>query len=133
SLSARASLLSLLVGIYALLAAWEFWRGKEPLASRPAVVACWAVHALVFFLHMPAVMLSSGTENMLPLAAPWFVFIAFQGIIHTILAAFLLLIMAKERQELRYKTASRVDPLTGAFNRRYFVDSAEQVMRKASR
>lgn len=133
SLSARASLLSLLVGIYALLAAWEFWRGKEPLASRPAVVACWAVHALVFFLHMPAVMLSSGTENTLPLAAPWFVFIAFQGIIHTILAAFLILIMAKERQELRYKTASRVDPLTGAFNRRYFVASAEQVIRKASR
>lgn len=133
SLPARASLLSILVGIYALLAAWEFWRGKEPLASRPAVVACWVVHAVIFFLHMPAVMLSSGTGNTLPLSGTWFLFIAFQGIIHTILAAFLLLLMAKERQELRYKTASRIDPLTGAFNRRHFVTSAEQAMAKATR
>lgn len=133
SLPARASLFSVLIGTYALLASCEFWRGKEPLASRPAVVACLAVHALVFFLHMPAVIFSSGTESTLPLAGPWFVFIAFQGIIHTISAAFLLLTMAKERQELCYKTASRVDPLTGAFNRRHFVASAEQIMAKASR
>jgi len=82
---------------------------------------------------MPAVMFSSGTESTSALAGPWFIFIALQGIIHTISAAFLLLTMAKERQELRYKTASRVDPLTGAYNRRYFVASAEQVMAKACR
>lgn len=133
SLSARASLLSLLVSVYALLAAWEFWRGQEPLVSRRAIVVCLTVHAIVFILHTPAVMFSSGIENTLLLAGPWFVFIAFQGIIQTILAAFLLMTMAKEREELRYKTASRVDPLTGAFNRRYFVASAERVIEKASR
>jgi hypothetical protein len=133
SLPARTSPFSVLISIYALLAAWEFWRGAEPLASRPAVVACLALHALIFFFHMPAVMLRPGTDSTLPLAGPWFVFIAFQGIIHNILVAFLLMAMAKERQELRFKTASRVDSLTGAFNRRFFVTSARQVMSKARR
>lgn len=133
SLPARASLFSVLIGSYLLLAAWEFWRGTEPLASRPAAVVCLALHALVFFLHIPAVMLSPGTEGTQQLAGPWFAFIAIQGVIHSIVAAFLLLAMAKERSELRYKTASRVDPLTGAFNRRFFVTSAKQVMRRAGR
>ncbi len=131
SLPARASLFSVLIGSYALLAAWEFWRGTEPLASRPAAVACLTLHALVFLVHTPVVMLSTVPEGVQPLGGPWFIFIALQGTIHNIAAAFLLLTMAKERVELRYKTAARIDPLTGAFNRRSFVDSATQLIARA--
>ena len=49
SLPARASLFSVLIGGYALLTAWEFWRETEPLASRPAIIACHILNALVFF------------------------------------------------------------------------------------
>jgi diguanylate cyclase (GGDEF)-like protein len=133
SLPARASLFSVLIGSYLLLAAWEFWRGTEPLASRPAAVACLALHGIVFLLHIPAVLLSAPSESTYPLDGGWFIFIALQGIVHSIVAAFLLLAMAKERVELNYKTASRIDSLTGAGNRRSFLASAEQVMTKASR
>lgn len=133
SLPARASLFSVLIGSYALLAAWEFWRGTEPLASRPAAVACLTLHAFVFFMNIPAVMLSPVTQSTQPLHGFWFVFIAFQGSIHNIVAAFLLLAMAKERVELRYKTASGIDPLTGVFNRRFFLASAKQLMARADR
>jgi hypothetical protein len=36
--------------------------------------------------------------------------------------AFILLAMAKERTELRHKTAALVDPLTGIANRRAFLE-----------
>lgn len=128
SLPARASLFSVLIGGYALLTAWEFWRETEPLASRPAIIACQILNALVFFAHSPVLMLSAAPGGAQPLMGPWFTFIALQGTVHNIAAAFLFLAMAKERVELRYKTASRIDPLTGAFNRRSFVNSANQQM-----
>jgi diguanylate cyclase (GGDEF)-like protein len=42
----------------------------------------------------------------------------------TIAIAFIMLAMAKERTELRHKTAALVDPLTGIANRRAFLEEA---------
>lgn len=116
------------MGSYSVLAAWEFWHAEEPLVSRPAAVGCLVINALVFFVHTPVILLSSLPEGAQPLDGSWFIFIALQGLIHNIASAFLLLVMAKERVELRYKTASRIDPLTGVFNRRSFVDSTMQLI-----
>jgi diguanylate cyclase (GGDEF)-like protein len=129
SLPARASLFTALVGCYSLLAAWEFWRCTVPLGSRPAAVVCLGLSGVVFLVHIPVLLLlGAATDSTQPLGGFWFVIIAVQGTIHNIAAAFLLLAMAKERVELHYKTASRIDPLTGAFNRRSFVASAKQVL-----
>lgn len=134
SLPARASLFSILIGSYALLAAREFWLSKEPLASRPAIATWLTIHALIFFSHTPVLLLSPPASGSIqPLGEPWFVFIAFQGSLHNVVAAFLLLAMVKERIELRYKTASRTDPLTGVSNRRFFVTSAKRIMERAGR
>ena len=133
SFLARASLSAVLIGIYSLLGAWEFWRGKEPLASRSAAVLCLALHGLICLSRIPPMMLGPAAESTRPLHGFWFAFIAFEAIVFSIAAAFLLLAMAKERVELRYKVASRVDPLTGVFNRRAFVSTAERMMTRASR
>lgn len=133
SLAARATFSSLLIGSYSLLTAWEFWREKEPLASRSAAVFCLGAHGLVFFSRIPAMMLGPAGEGTQPLDGNWFAFIAFEGIVFAVAAAFLLLAMAKEREELRHKTASLTDPLTGVFNRRAFITTAERLTARARR
>lgn len=133
SLPARASLSAFLLGSYSLLGAWEFWRGNEPLASRSAAVLCLGVHGLISLSRIPAMIFGSAFEGTRLLHGFWFAFIPFEAIIFSIAAAFLLLAMAKERVELRYKVASRIDPLTGVFNRRAFVHTAEAMATRASR
>ena len=81
SFPARATLSSLLIGSYSLLTAWEFWRGKEPLASRSAAVFCLATHSLVFFSRIPAIIFGPAAEGTQPLDGNWFVFIPFEGIV----------------------------------------------------
>ena len=55
---------------------------------------------------------------------------SFEALLFTIAIAFILLAMAKERTELRHKTAALVDPLTGIANRRAFL---EEVMALSKR
>ena len=50
--------------------------------------------------------------------------LSFEALLFTIAIAFILLAMAKERTELRHKTAALVDPLTGIANRRAFLEDA---------
>lgn len=133
SLPARASLISLLAAAYVLLAAWEIWRGAAALPSRMPTVLCLTAHGLVFLARIPAMLWSPATESTRPFAGYWFTFIAFEGVVFSVAAAFLLLAMAKEQVELYHKTASRTDPLTGAFNRRAFTGVAERILARASR
>jgi diguanylate cyclase (GGDEF)-like protein len=51
----------------------------------------------------------------------WLTVLSFEALLFTIAIAFILLAMAKERTELRHKTAAMVDPLTGIANRRAFL------------
>jgi diguanylate cyclase (GGDEF)-like protein len=50
--------------------------------------------------------------------------LSFEALLFTISIAFILLAMAKERTELRHRTAAMVDPLTGIANRRAFLHEA---------
>ena len=52
--------------------------------------------------------------------------LSFEALLFTIAIAFILLAMAKERTELRHKTAALVDPLTGIANRRAFLEEASR-------
>ena len=60
----------------------------------------------------------------------WLTVLSFEALLFTIAIAFILLAMAKERTELRHKTAALVDPLTGIANRRAFL---EEVMALSKR
>jgi diguanylate cyclase (GGDEF)-like protein len=62
----------------------------------------------------------------------WLTVMSFEALLFTISIAFILLAMAKERTELRHRTAALVDPLTGIANRRSFLQDAGQLAKRHS-
>jgi diguanylate cyclase (GGDEF)-like protein len=58
--------------------------------------------------------------------------LAFGTLLFTVVLAFLLLNMSKERSELKHKIASLIDPLSGVPNRRAFIDGAERLLQQQS-
>ena len=60
----------------------------------------------------------------------WLTVLSFEALLFTISIAFILLAMAKERTELRHRTAAMVDPLTGIANRRAFLQDASLLAKR---
>ena len=110
--------------------AYEFWRGRsEQLVSRwPAIFMLFA-HGALFLLRTPLVtLLPWSPTNMY--GSVWLTVLSFEALLFTISIAFILLAMAKERTELRHRTAAMVDPLTGIANRRAFLYDAGQMAKR---
>jgi len=60
----------------------------------------------------------------------WMTVLSFEALMLTISTAFILLAMAKERTELRHRTAAMVDSLTGIANRRAFLQEANVLAKR---
>src|SRR5450759_1037166 len=129
----RALIASGIITAYTWLTAYEFWRGRsEQLVSRwPAIFMLFA-HGALFLLRTPLVarLPWSPTNNMF--GSVWLTVLSFEALLFTISVAFILLAMAKERTELRHRTAAMVDPLTGIANRRSFLQDAAQLAKRYS-
>ncbi len=126
AVEARALVASGIITTYTWLTAWEFWRGrKEQLVSRwPAIFMLFA-HGALFLLRTPLVaMLPFSMTSDKMFGSVWLTVLSFEALLFTISIAFILLAMAKERTELRHRTAAMVDPLTGIANRRAFLHDA---------
>jgi diguanylate cyclase (GGDEF)-like protein len=126
AIDARAMIASGIIAAYTWLTAYEFWRGRdEQLVSRwPAIFMLFA-HGALFLLRTPLVAIlpwSPTDSNMF--GSVWLTVLSFEALLFTISIAFILLAMAKERTELRHRTAAMVDPLTGIANRRAFLHDA---------
>lgn len=133
SVDMRAMIASGIITAYTWLTAYEFWRGRsEQLVSRwPAIFMLFA-HGALFMLRTPLVSLLpwSPTNNMF--GSVWLTVLSFEALLFTISIAFILLAMAKERTELRHRTAAMVDPLTGIANRRAFLQDAALLAKRHS-
>jgi diguanylate cyclase (GGDEF)-like protein len=129
----RSLIASGIITSYTWLTAYEFWRGRnEALVSRwPAIFMLFA-HGALFLLRTPLVALLpwSPTNNMF--GSVWLTVLSFEALLFTISIAFILLAMAKERTELRHRTAAMVDPLTGIANRRAFLQDAALLAKRHS-
>src|SRR5262249_28342298 len=123
SLDLRILLASGIVTTYTWLTAYEFWRGRgEALVSRwPAIFMLFA-HGALFLLRPPLAAALPWSPQSVVLESVWLTVLSFEALLFTIAIAFILLAMAKERTELRHKTAALVDPLTGIANRRAFLE-----------
>ena len=134
SLDAKVLLSSGIITAYTWATAYEFWRGRrEPLVSRwPAIFMLFA-HGALFLLRTPLsqVLPWSPTVNQV-FDSVWLTVLSFEALLFTIAIAFILLAMAKERTELRHKTAALVDPLTGIANRRAFMEDAAALNKRQS-
>jgi diguanylate cyclase (GGDEF)-like protein len=119
-----------IVASYTWLTAYEFWQSRsEPLVSRwPAIFMLFADGSL-YLLRTPLnAMLPWSPENQV-FGSVWLTVLSFEVLLFTIAIAFLLLAMAKERTELRHRTAAMIDPLTGIANRRAFMEEAGQTLK----
>ena len=125
SMAARILLSSGIIAAYTWATAYEFWRGRgEPLVSRwPAIFLLFA-HGALFLLSTPLSQVLPWSPTNQVFDSVWLTVLSFEALLFTIALAFILLAMAKERTELRHKTAALVDPLTGIANRRAFLEGA---------
>ena len=123
SLDAKVLLASGIITAYTWATAYEFWRGRsEPLVSRwPAIFMLFA-HGALFLLRTPLSQVLPWSPTNQVFDSVWLTVLSFEALLFTIAIAFILLAMAKERTELRHKTAALVDPLTGIANRRAFLE-----------
>jgi diguanylate cyclase (GGDEF)-like protein len=131
AVAARALIASGIITAYTWLTAFEFWRGRaEPLVSRwPAIFMLFA-HGSLFLLRTPLVTLLPWASGNHMYNSVWLTVLSFEALLFTISIAFILLAMAKERTELRHRTAAMIDPLTGIANRRAFVQDAAQLAKR---
>jgi diguanylate cyclase (GGDEF)-like protein len=127
----RSLIASAIISGYTWLTAFEFWRGRgEPLVSRwPAIIMFFA-HGALFLLRTPMVALLPGSASDAVFGSVWMTVLSFEALLLTISGAFILLAMAKERTELRHRTAAMVDPLTGISNRRAFLQDASVLAKR---
>ena len=131
AIETRALIASGIITVYTWLTAYEFWRGRsEPLVSRwPAIFMLFA-HGALFLLRTPLVTLLPWSPSNRMFGSVWLTVLSFEALLFTISIAFILLAMAKERTELRHRTAAMVDPLTGIANRRAFLQDAAQLAKR---
>jgi len=116
---------------FLLAAAVEFWRGRdEKLMARWPLMAVFVIHAAMFAGGIPDLMLGNLPSGVVPELGSWFSLIHFEQMIFVIGSAVFMVVMCRERVELEYKNASRLDPLTGVANRRAFFERAERIVRR---
>ena len=127
----RALIASGIITGYAWLTAYEFWRGRdEPLVSRWPAIFLFFAHGALFLLRTPMVALLPSLASDSVFSSVWMTVLSFEALLLTISDAFILLAMAKERTELRHRTAAMVDPLTGVANRRSFLQDAALIAKR---
>jgi diguanylate cyclase (GGDEF)-like protein len=131
AVDARALIASGIIATYTWLTAFEFWRGRdEPLVSRWPLIFMLFAHGALFLLRTPLVALLPVSSAHGIYGSVWMTVLSFEALLFTISIAFILLAMAKERTELRHRTAAMVDPLTGISNRRAFLQDAQQLAKR---
>jgi diguanylate cyclase (GGDEF)-like protein len=127
----RSLVASAIIAGYTWLTAYEFWRGRgEPLVSRWPAVFMFSAYGALFLLRSPMVALLPGSANDNVFGSVWMTMLSTESLLLTISSAFILLAMAKERTELRHRTAAMVDPLTGIANRRAFLHDASRLAKR---
>src|SRR5580704_3619385 len=121
---ARIILSSLIVATYTFMIATELWRERRKALIRrwPAIFVP-MLHGAIFLF--PVALASLGVRS---LATGWIAVFAIEVTLYVVGAAFIVLVLAKDRTVSRYKRAAETDPLTGLFNRRGFFGAAAVLM-----
>ena len=128
SAASRIVLSSLIVAGYTFLIATELWRER-----RKSLIRRWPasfvpmLHGAIFLFPVALATLSPTGTSVRGLAG-WVAVFAIEILLYIIGAAFLVLILAKDRTVRFYKLAATTDPLTGVLNRRGFFEAATEIM-----
>ena len=129
SAAARVVVSSLIVASYTFLIATELWRERRKALIRrwPAIFVP-MLHGAIFLLPMVLASLSLDHGGFRSLSTGWVAVFAIEIVLYVVGAAFIVLVLAKDRTVRLYKTAAATDPLTGLLNRRGFFEAAAALM-----
>ena len=120
----RIMLSSVIVATYTFMIAAELWRERrKSLIRRWPALFVPMLHGAIFLF--PVALASLGVRS---LATGWIAVFAIEVTLYVVGAAFIVLVLAKDRTVSRYKRAAETDPLTGLFNRRGFFAAASALM-----
>ncbi|MCJ2015348.1 sensor domain-containing diguanylate cyclase [Methylobacterium sp. J-076] len=129
SIAMRVAFASAIAASYCFDGAWCFWRGRgEPLASRRAAIGLLAVYGLCYLIRVPAAFLAPLPTQQTPLASPWVAILCLAAMLFSIASAFTFIGLVKERAESKQRLAAGTDSLTGAPNRRAFLETADALL-----
>ena len=135
SAAAHLVVSSLIVATYTFLTAAELWheRRKSLIRRWPAMFVPMLHGAIFLFpVGLAGLSLNGGGRS---LGTGWVAVYAIEVVLYVVGAAFIVLVLAKDRTVRQYKLAAATDPLTELLNRRGFFEAAEAIMasRKASK
>lgn len=125
---------SLIVSNYTLMTAFELWGGRaEKLITRWPAMIVLVLHGLVFPAQIPLSIWQPAERELTWYANGWMALLALETLLYVIASAFIVLAMAKERNERIHKTAATIDPLTGIANRRAVIAVGNKLIRTTAR
>jgi diguanylate cyclase (GGDEF)-like protein len=128
--AARVVLSSLIIASYIFLTFLELrCERRRPVASSWFAIGVPALHGAVFLSPIALTLFVPPGSY----ADGWFTLFALEVLLYVIGTAFIVVVMAKERVTLTYKTAAMTDALTGLFNRRAFYETAEKLIAQQAR
>ncbi len=117
--AARIVLSSMIVATYTFLIAAELWRERrKSLIRRWPALFVPMLHGAIFLFPVALASL----RRAQPLRTGWIAVFAIEVVLYVVGAAFIVLVLAKDRAVNRYKAAAETDPLTALLNRRGFFD-----------
>ncbi len=122
----RLILVCTFLAAFDLAAAVELARGhQERLKSRWPAVILLVTTAVSYFSWLPLILSTPIREAVLVFASSWFPGVILLTVLLRVALSFLVLAMAKERQELKQRVGALTDPLTGLPNRRALFEAAD--------
>jgi diguanylate cyclase (GGDEF)-like protein len=120
---------SLIVATYTFLIAAELWRERrKPLIRRWPAIFVPMLHGAIFLFPMVLATQSLDRYGSNALGTGWVAVFAIEVVLYVVGAAFIVLMLAKDRAVRAYKAAAETDQLSGLFNRRGFFQAAAALM-----
>jgi diguanylate cyclase (GGDEF)-like protein len=130
STAGRMIVSCLIVSNYTLATTFELWSGRaEKLVTRWPAMLVLILHGAIFPAQIPLIMLQPESRGMPLFSNGWIAILALEMLLYAIATAFIVLAMAKERNERIHKTAASTDPLTGVPNRRAVITGGNGLIR----
>jgi diguanylate cyclase (GGDEF)-like protein len=128
SAALRLVVSSMIVAGYTFLTATELWRERRKAVRRqwPAIFVP-ILHGMVFLFPVGLAALSQG-NGMLNLGTGWIAVYAIEVVLYVVGAAFVVLVLAKDRTVRHYKMVAATDSLTDLLNRRGFFEACGEIM-----
>jgi diguanylate cyclase (GGDEF)-like protein len=127
SAASRLVMSSMIVAAYTFLTATELWRERRKAVRRqwPTIFVP-ILHGMVFLF--PVALAALSQTGGLNLGTGWVAVYAIEVVLYVVGAAFIVLVLTKDRTVRHYKRAAATDPLTDLLNRRGFFEACGEIM-----